>query len=1143
MPTPVSSARQCLTVEAAQALDDAVGVARQRSHAQTTSLHAVSALLAQPSSVLREACSRARSSAYSPRLQFRALELCFRVALDRIPSSQTVDEPLISNSLMAAIKRSQANQRRHPENFHLYQQQQQQQQSSISCVKVELRHLILSVLDDPVVSRVFGEAGFRSCDIKLAIIRPPPPLVRYSRSRCPPIFLCNLNGGDSEPGRRSFSFPFSGFSGYSGFSDGDENCRRIGEVLAKKNGRNPLLIGACANDALRSFSDCVERGKGGVLPVEISGLNFICMEKELSEFITESGSEELLGSRIEELGRIAGHCSGPGVVVNFGDLKVFVSDGGSVDAVSYVVSQLTGLLELQRGNLWLMGAAASYETYLKFLNRFPSIVKDWDLQPLSITSVRPFMGGFYSKPSLKDSFVPFGSFFSTPSNLKGPLSSTDQSIYRCRLCNEKYEQEAASVADQYKASLPSWAQTAELSTNKELDVAKVCIFVEVISELCDRPSFVMKERDMRFLSVQTKDDGTILNAKSVGLQKKWNDICQHLHRTRPLPEADCYMVGSQVPSVVGFQCIGDRKSSADNQNSSSTNASPNISGCENLFPCKSTDLQLQKISPPKPGIPIPAVFESKENFQLKLWLRPSKIEHLGSEGLCFPPYPLTNSGMPDNHAAPSSATSVTTDLGLGTLYASTGKELKKPTYQATKECQQGISGCFPSEVDLFNRTNSNHPARSSSCSSHLGGKFEPRDFKTLWRLLTEKVGWQDEAICAISQTVAYCRTGSERRRGASLRGDIWLCFLGPDRVGKKRIATALAEIIFGTRENLVCVDLSSQDGMIQSNTIVDRQEINGYDVKFRGKTVVDYIAAELSKKPLSVVFLENVDKADLLAQNSLSRAIRNGKFSDSHGREISINNAIFVTTSRVTKRNKMVFSENEPISFSEERIFGAKGWQIQILIGCVLGNTIIRNDSNVLVTLKGTSNPVHMNKRKLFSTSEVSVHGETLEMAKRAHKASNTYLDLNLPVEEMNATNIDNGNYDSDSISEISEAWLDDFFKQVDETVDFKPFDFDALAEKILKEIRECFQKTIGSEGLLEIDSLVMEQILAAAWLSDRERDVEDWVDQVLNRSFTEVHQRYSLTARSVVKLVTCEGLSVEEQAPGVCLPARIILN
>ncbi|WCJ24747.1 Double Clp-N motif-containing P-loop nucleoside triphosphate hydrolases superfamily protein [Euphorbia peplus] len=177
MPMPVTTTRQCLTPDSAHTLDEAVTVTCRSGHGQTTSLHAISALLSVPSSILRAACARARNSAYSPHLEFKALKFCLNVTLDRVPTSHlSPEEPPVSNSLMVAIKRSQANQRRQPENFNVYHHPQTSSPSnnSISCVKVELRNLILSLLDDPVVSQVFGEARFPSSEIKLAIIRPLP---------------------------------------------------------------------------------------------------------------------------------------------------------------------------------------------------------------------------------------------------------------------------------------------------------------------------------------------------------------------------------------------------------------------------------------------------------------------------------------------------------------------------------------------------------------------------------------------------------------------------------------------------------------------------------------------------------------------------------------------------------------------------------------------------------------------------------------------------------------------------------------------------------------------------------------------------------------------------------------------------------
>uniref|UniRef100_A0A2P2JPI7 Clp R domain-containing protein n=1 Tax=Rhizophora mucronata TaxID=61149 RepID=A0A2P2JPI7_RHIMU len=398
MPTPVSTARQCLTPEAAHALDEAVSVARRRGHGQTTSLHAVSALLNLPSSILRDACARARNVAYSPRLQFKALELCLSVSLDRVSASQLDDDPPVSNSLMAAIKRSQANQRRQPENFHLYHQisQQQSSASSISCIKVELPNLILSILDDPVVSRVFGEAGFRSSEIKLAIVRPLPRVFKFSRFKSPPLFLCNLSenlGTGPGPGRMGFNFPFQS---YSGFSNGDEDHRRIGEILSRNRGRNPLLVGACAYDTLASFNEWLEKRKQqGILPVRLSGLGVICIESDIATFVNENSDKCCIDLRFQDVDQFMKQSMGPGLVVNFGDLKTFVSS--SNDAVACIVENLTRLLQLHGGKVWLIGAASNNETYVKFVGKFPSIEKDWALQLLPITSFRTPMAESYPR--------------------------------------------------------------------------------------------------------------------------------------------------------------------------------------------------------------------------------------------------------------------------------------------------------------------------------------------------------------------------------------------------------------------------------------------------------------------------------------------------------------------------------------------------------------------------------------------------------------------------------------------------------------------------------------------------------------------------------------------------------------------------
>ncbi|XP_065870649.1 protein SMAX1-LIKE 6-like [Euphorbia lathyris] len=1053
MPTPVTTARQCLTPEAAHALDEAVSVARRRGHGQTTSLHAVSALLSLPSSILRDACARARNSAYSPRLQFKALELCLSVSLDRVPASQlNPDDPPVSNSLMAAIKRSQANQRRQPENFHLYHQISQQQTSaSMSCIKVELQNLILSILDDPVVSRVFGEAGFPSSEIKLAIVRPLPQVFKFSRFKAPPMFLCNLSDNSDlvsgpGPGRRGFSFPFLGFTGNF---NGDENCRRIGEVLARNKARNPLLVGVCAYDALSTFTDGIEKRKDNILPKELLGVSMISIENEIRK---QNSDKRCLDLKFEEAVKHIEQNLGTGLILNLGDLKSFEDLS---DSISYAVEKLTKLLQLHGKKVWFIGSTSSYESYLKFVSRFPSIEKEWDLQLLPITSVRTTssMAESYPRSSLMESFVPFGGFFSTISE----LNSSCPSISRCYQCNEKCEQEAvavskggfvSSVADQYQSNLPSWLQMTEIGTNKGSDV-------------------------------KTRDDGVVLGAKVAGVQKKWDSICRRLHHTQ-LPGSNIHP--SRFPAVVGFQLVEDKKEDAEKCSSNVTN----------------TSFDLQKNSRKLLGVPF-----SEENTE-----KTSKVDHPELDNIRYP-RSFSNSSLADsNQESPATVTSVTTDLGLRISPIPTCDNRKKSVNKNNN-------------VAVVNGSISENCALSSSSSSSLE-QFDSSNFKKIFRALIEEVSWQDEAVHIISQTIAHCRTRNERRQGGSQRRDIWLNFRGPDKCGMKKIVSALAEIVYGSRENLIAADLSPENLLIRSQS----QDGHGYDVMFRGKTIVDYVGGELYKKPLSVVFLENVDQAEVPTQNCLSCAVQTGKFSYSNGKEVGISNAIFVTTSAFSE-DEIFASRNS--TYSEEKILSAKSSPMQLLLE--QAPTKLR---------RNISDSMFVNKRKLIGTNQNLEERLNSEVVKRAHITSTRNLDLNLPAEDNEQITDNRIDSDNDSTSGNSKIWLQDFFDQLDRTVIFKPFNFDALADRMLNNINESFHKIVGCKCSLNIDAKVLEQLLAAAYQSGQERAVEKWVEEVLSRGFVEVSKRYNLDADSIVKLVACKGMFLEGGG-GVHLPSKIL--
>ncbi|KAL4189701.1 hypothetical protein AMTRI_Chr08g166710 [Amborella trichopoda] len=1081
MPTPLSAVRASLSNDCAALLDDASLSARRRSHPQTTSLHLVSALLSRPSSPLRDALSRSRrTSAY--RLQYRALDLCFSVALDRLPSSSphSTELPPLSNSLVAAIKRSQASQRRAYCDPFCQPNQSQLQNQPISSVKVEVQSLILAILDDPVVSRVLSEAGFFSHEIKLAIERPPVSF--FPRKSRPPLFLPNL----SEPehgGRPIFPFQLP-----------PEGPEKLADIFLKKKRRNPVLLGMVSGSGdglVKEFVDSLERGD---VEKELKGMEYVSFE--------EVGGEEL-GEKVKELERIV-VSSSSGVILGLGDLGRLFDQFSNASSVSHGINGLTKLMGVygSSGRLSLVGLA-TYEAYLQCQTFYPSMEEDWDLHPLPVSSLRsPF--GSLPRSSLMESFVPFGGLFATASDLRGSsVGATNQTTVRCQQCNEKCEQEVAAISTTCSSSLPDQAH----------------------------PSFPPWLQRANFL--QAKDDHAMLDVKVKGLQRKWNEVCYHLHSGTQITKLD----NSSKP-------VKEPKEQVNSSITTNTTGGINSSGLEISQDLQGISMQNISMTSPMEG----NYTSSKSNIGLE-----------GHQPWNFSSH--TNLGNPERCASSSSVNSVTTDLALGRMYIprddGNDDDGLKHVMIAHNERIKDTSDCIPSMTSMSHghapmnpvvhlRTSDQPVFRwktSSQPSLPLKTSDKPANldvncYKEVYSALLEKVGRQDKAVLAVSRSVVQSRTGNQRRRGACLRGDVWLTLLGSDHVGKKRIAKALAEIIFGNENSLISVDLSSL-------------EISGYDMRFRGKTVLDHITEEISKKPLSVVFLENVDKADMMVQSGLCQAIRTGKLSNSHRREFSINNAIFVTTAKAAK-GKAFMNGKEMFKFSEERIVAAQQWEMEILLDHSSKNQV---DHSFGILVDHAKRLVVRNIResseswnKCDSPAKRKSRGQTendasLDSPKKSPRSSVLGFDLNLSAEEIETSHeTEHGDDETGSLVENSDTWIDEFLDSVDEVVVLRPFDFDGLANEILEKISEIFRMIVGAKVFMEIDLRVMEQILRAVWLSDESKEFEKWVEQVLGKSLMELHESNDFSDHTVLKLV-CENRCLEEQTLGVCLPARINLN
>uniref|UniRef100_A0A5B7AAU6 Clp R domain-containing protein n=1 Tax=Davidia involucrata TaxID=16924 RepID=A0A5B7AAU6_DAVIN len=493
---------QSLTTEAANTVKQAISLARRRGHAQVTPLHVASVMLASSNGLFRKACLQAHSHP----LQCKALELCFNVALNRLPTSASSPIlgphshlPSLSNALVAAFKRAQAHQRRGSiEN----------QQQPILALKVEIEQLIISILDDPSVSRGMREAGFSSAQVKtnveqavsLEICSQSPPVSSQSKeSTKPPVFSTTVS---QFPPMSQFKLTLSKPS-----TDQvrNEDVMSVLDTMMNKKRKNTVIVGEClasAEGVIRGVMDKIERGD---VPGDLSYVQFI----SLPLFSLKNLSKEVVEQKLGELWSLVKSYVGRGVVLYLGDLKwvsEFRSNYGESRKnyycpVEHMSTELSRLLCAigETGRLWLMGIA-TFQTYMRCKTGQPSLQTLWELHPLTIP-VGSLGLSLNLESDLQDQFKSKTS--RDGSNWSLLKTGVEKHLTCCTDCSANFNREASSIASSTlnyestttstSSSLPSWLQQYKEENRKQTNSDQES---DKIRDLC----------------------------------KKWNSICSSVHK-------------------------------------------------------------------------------------------------------------------------------------------------------------------------------------------------------------------------------------------------------------------------------------------------------------------------------------------------------------------------------------------------------------------------------------------------------------------------------------------------------------------------------------------------------------------------------------------------------------------------------------
>ena len=150
-------------------------------------------------------------------------------------------------------------------------------------------------------------------------------------------------------------------------------------------------------------------------------------------------------------------------------------------------------------------------------------------------------------------------------------------------------------------------------------------------------------------------------------------------------------------------------------------------------------------------------------------------------------------------------------------------------------------------------------------------------------VLHKRVIEQNSAIEAVSNALRRARSGltnPKRPLGSFL-------FLGPTGVGKTETAKALAEIFFGSENEILRLDMSEFTGEDALEKMIGSH--------VAGSTGV--LASRMRDKPYGVLLLDEFEKTTDKVKNLFLQILDEGIFSDGLGSKVSARNLIVIATS------------------------------------------------------------------------------------------------------------------------------------------------------------------------------------------------------------------------------------------------------
>jgi ATP-dependent Clp protease ATP-binding subunit ClpC len=154
--------------------------------------------------------------------------------------------------------------------------------------------------------------------------------------------------------------------------------------------------------------------------------------------------------------------------------------------------------------------------------------------------------------------------------------------------------------------------------------------------------------------------------------------------------------------------------------------------------------------------------------------------------------------------------------------------------------------------------------------------------------LGERVVGHREVLARVARVIRrnYAGFSSQRPMGSFL-------LLGPTGVGKTELGRALAQVLFGSEDALVRIDMSELSEAHAASRLL------GAPAGYVGHGDGGQLTEAVRRRPSCVVVLDEIEKAHRDAWMVLLQLLEEGRLTDGRGRHIHFSNAVVVLTSNL----------------------------------------------------------------------------------------------------------------------------------------------------------------------------------------------------------------------------------------------------